>query len=99
MQNKIEEENKEIDIKDLTNKDNNTSIKPKLMERIEKMNNVKISENNQNISLNFEESLPKNNTIQSNKNDNVNIFEEFEKNRFNKGNNNNNIGSNYMNSI
>ncbi len=98
MPKKIEEENKDIDINDLTNKDNNTSIKPKLMERIEKMNNIKISENNQNISLNFDESLPKNITIQSNKNDNVNIFEEFEKNNFNKGNNNN-IGSNYMNSI
>ena len=98
MPKKIEEENKDIDINDLTNKDNNTSIKPKLMERIEKMNNIKISENNQNISLNFDESLPKNITIQSNKNDNVNIFEEFEKNNFNQGNNNN-IGSNYMNSI
>ena len=50
MPNKIEENN-EIDINDLTNKDNNTSIKPKIMEKIEKMNKIKISEDNQEESL------------------------------------------------
>ena len=97
MPNKINNNN-EININELTNKDNNTSIKPKIMEKIEKMNKIKISEDNQNISVNFEDTIPKENTIKSNNNDNVNIFDEFERKNFNIGNSNNDK-CNYMNSI
>ena len=96
MPNKINNNN-EININELTNKDNNTSIKPKIMEKIEKMNKIKISEDNQNISVNFEDTIPKENTIKSNNNDNVNIFDEFERKNFNIGNSNNDK-CNYMNS-
>ena len=96
MPNKISDNNyneSNEDDRNLTNKDNNTTNKSKMIDRFENVKNLKISKDDQNISVNFiDNKLNKN--IDSKSNNEKNIFEEFERNNLNKeyeNNNNNNI--------
>ena len=97
MPNKINENNyndvSEVDNGNLIDKDNDITNDSKIIDRFEKVKNLKISKDEQNISVNFiDNKLNKN--IDTKSNEEKNIFEEFERNNFNKENENNNNNNN-----